>query len=90
MQQVSLAELHATLIEISAAAAVMQSEIKAILSTHPNPAALRRVFLQEVEKHTARSLALPVPDALAERIEALALQALEDIPAPRAEEANIA
>lgn len=80
MQDVSLAELHATLIEISASAAVMQSEIKALISTHPNPDALRAVFLHEVEKHTARSLALPVPDELSERIQALAARALRDMP----------
>lgn len=80
MQDVSLAELHATLIEISASAAVMQSEIKALISTHPNPGALRAIFLHEVEKHTARSLALPVPDELSERIQALAARALRDIP----------
>jgi hypothetical protein len=79
----SIAELHATLVEISASAAVMQSEIKALLSTHPNPEALRTVFLQEIEKHTARSLALPVPDELCDRIEALAQRALKDFPAAK-------
>lgn len=59
----------------------MQSEIKALLATHPNPGALRAAFLQEVEKHTARALALPVPDELCERIEALARRALHDMPA---------
>lgn len=80
MQDSSLAELHATLVEISASAAVMQAEIKALISTHPNPGALRAVFLHEVEKHTARSLALPVPDELADRIQALAAKALKDMP----------
>jgi hypothetical protein len=75
-----IAEMHATLVEISASAAVMQSEIKALLLTHPNPEALRNVFLREIEKHTARSLALPVPDELCERIEVLAQQALKDFP----------
>lgn len=81
MHGASLAELHATLVEISAAAAVMQSEIKALIATHPNPGALRSVFLHEVEKHTARSLALPVPDELSDRILALAEKALRDMPA---------
>lgn len=81
MDREAIADLHATLVEISASAAVMQSEIKALLSTHPNPEALRTVFLREVEKHTARSLALPVPDELCERIEALAQRALKDFPA---------
>lgn len=58
----------------------MQSEIKALMATHPNPEALRTVFLQEIEKHTARSLALPVPDELCDRIQALAQRALKDIP----------
>lgn len=80
MQDFSPAELHATLVEISASAAVMQSQIKALISTHPDPAALRSVFLHEIEKHTARSLALPVPDELAERIQALAQKALRDLP----------
>lgn len=79
----SLADLHATLVEISASAAVMQSEIKALLSTHPNPDALRTVFLQEIEKHTARSLALAVPDELCDRIQALAQRALKDFPAQK-------
>lgn len=79
MKDTSVAELRDTLVEISAAVAVMQSEIKAVISTHPNPAALRRVFLHEVEKHTARSLALPVPDSLSERIQALAERALKDM-----------
>lgn len=77
----AIADLHATLVEISASAAVMQSEIKALMATHPNPGALRTVFLQEIEKHTARSLALPVPDELCDRIQALAQRALKDIPA---------
>lgn len=80
MPDVSLAELHATLIDIAASAAVMQSEIKALISTHPNPEALRSVFLQEIEKHTVRALALPVPEALLEGIEALAKRALKDMP----------
>lgn len=80
MQDESLAELHATLVEISASAAVMQAEIKALISTHPDPGALRTVFLEEVEKHMARSLALPVPDSLSERIESLAQRALKDMP----------
>lgn len=78
-----LADLHATLVEISASAAVMQSEIKALMASHPNPGALRTAFLEEVEKHTARSLALPVPDELCDRIQALAAQALKDMPAPQ-------
>lgn len=82
MKDVSAAELRDTLVEISAAVAIMQSEVKALISTHPNPAALREVFLHEVEKHTARSLALPVPDALCERIQALAERALKDMPVP--------
>lgn len=81
MNNVSAAELRDTLVEISAAVAVLQSEIKAVISTHPNPSALRKVFLHEVEKHTARSLALAVPDALSERIQALAQLALKDMPA---------
>lgn len=81
MQDESLAELHATLIEISASAAIMQAEIKALIATHPNPAALRAVFLNEVERHTARSLALPVPDELCERIQVLAERALKNMPA---------
>lgn len=80
MDEVSLTELRATLLEISAVAAVMQSEIRALLSTHPNPGALRAVFLQEIERHIARSLALAVPDELAERIQALADKALKDMP----------
>lgn len=80
MQGVSLAELHATLVEISAAAAVMQSEIKALIATHPDPGALRAVFLHEVERHTARALAMPVPDELSDRILALAEKALKDMP----------
>lgn len=79
MDDFSLTELRAALIELSAAAAVMQSEIKALVSTHPNPGALRSVFLQEVEKHTARSLGLAVPDELAERIQALAMRALKEM-----------
>lgn len=75
-----LADLHATLVEISASAAVMQSEIKALMATHPNPGALRTAFLDEVEKHTARSLALPVPDELCDRIQALAQLALKHMP----------
>ena len=79
MDDVSLTELRATLIEISASAAVMQSEIRALVSTHPNPGMLRLIFLQEIEKHTARSLALAVPDELSERIQALASRALSDM-----------
>lgn len=75
-----LADLHATLVEISASAAVMQSEIKALMATHPNPGALRTAFLDEVEKHTARALALPVPDELCDRIQMLAQRALKDMP----------
>lgn len=77
-----LADLHATLVEISASAAVMQSEIKALMATHPNPGALRTAFLDEVEKHTARALALPVPDELCDRIQMLAQRALKDMPEP--------
>lgn len=77
-----LADLHATLVEISASAAVMQSEIKALMATHPNPGTLRTAFLEEVEKHTARSLALPVPDELCDRIQVLAQRALRDMPEP--------
>jgi len=80
MQDEPLAELHATLVEISASAAVMQAQIKALVSTHPDPGALRAVFLEEIEKHMARSLALPVPDMLPERIETLARRALKDMP----------
>jgi hypothetical protein len=76
----ALTDLHATLVEISASAAVMQSEIKALMATHPNPGALRTAFLDEVEKHMARSLALPVPDELCDRIQALAQRALKDMP----------
>ncbi|HZX32805.1 MAG TPA: hypothetical protein VFF03_15755 [Rhodocyclaceae bacterium] len=76
----ALADLHATLVEISASAAVMQSEIKALMATHPNPEALRTAFLEEIEKHTARALALPVPDELCDRIQALAQRALKDMP----------
>jgi hypothetical protein len=76
----ALADLQTTLVEISASAAVMQSEIKAIMATHPNPGALRTAFLAEIEKHTARSLALAVPDELSERIQALAQRALRDMP----------
>ena len=79
MDDVSLTELRASLIEISASAAVMQSEIRALVSTHPNLGALRTVFLQEIEKHTARSLALAVPDELSERIQALARRALKEM-----------
>lgn len=79
MDDLSLTELRATLIELSAATAVMQAEIRAVMSTHPNPGALRSAFLQEVEKHTARSLAMAVPDELSERIEALAQRALNDM-----------
>ena len=80
MHPVSLAELHATLVEISASAAIMQAEIKALIATHPDPGALRKIFQLEVEKHTARSLALPVPDELAERIQALAAKVLQGMP----------
>lgn len=92
MQGVSLAELQATLVEISASAAVMQSEIKALIATHPNPGALRGVFLHEVEKHTARALGLAVPDELSDRILALAEKALRDMPGtePRLAPAKIA
>jgi hypothetical protein len=76
----ALADLNATLVEISASAAVMQSEIKALMATHPNPGALRTAFLEEIEKHTARSLALPVPDELCDRIQTLAQRALNDMP----------
>jgi len=57
----------------------MQSEIRALISTHPDPGRLRAAFLHEVEKHTARALALPVPDALCDRIEALANCAMKDM-----------
>lgn len=90
MDDVSMAELRATLIEISASAAVMQSEIKALLSTHPNPGALRSVFLQEIEKHTARSLGLAVPDELSERIQALAGKALKDMTGGDLQQAAVA
>lgn len=80
MDDISLSEMRATLIELSAAAAVMQSEIRALTATHPDPAALRAVFAQEIEKHTARSLAMAVPDQLCERIQALAGRALKDMP----------
>lgn len=79
MDDLSLTELRATLIEISASAAVMQAEIRALVSTHPNLGALRSVFLQEIEKHTARSLALAVPDELPERIQTLAGKALKEM-----------
>lgn len=74
------ADLQSTLVEISATAAVMQAGIRALMATHPDPCALRNTFLQEVEKHTARVLALAVPDMLCDRIEALALRALNDMP----------
>ncbi len=80
MQSVSSVELRATLVELSAAVAVMQSELKALMSTHPDPAAVRAVFLREIEKNTARSLALPVPDELSERIQALARRVLSEMP----------
>lgn len=79
VDDLSLTELRATLIEISASAAVMQAEIRALVSTHPNLGALRSVFLQEIEKHTARSLALAVPDELPERIQTLAGKALKEM-----------
>lgn len=79
MNDASLTELRATLIEISASAAVMQSEIIALVSTHPNPGALRSVFLQEIERHTARSLGMAVPDELSERIQVLAGRALKEM-----------
>lgn len=81
MKDISAAELHATLVEISAAAAVLQAQVKALVATHPDPAGLRQVFLHEVEKHMARSLALPVPDALSDRIQTLAGRALKDMEA---------
>lgn len=76
----ALADLQLTLVEISASAAVMQSEIRALMNTHPNPAGLRAAFLEEIERHTARSLALAVPDELCERIQALAQRALKEMP----------
>lgn len=79
MTAISAAELHITLVEISAAAAVLQAQVKALIATHPDAAGLRDVFLQEVEKHMARSLALPVPDELSDRIQALAGRALKDM-----------
>lgn len=84
MNELSMAELQATLVEFSAAAAVLQSQVKALVATHPDPAALRGVFLHEVEKHTARSLALPVPDQLVDRIQTLAGRVLKDMHAAEA------
>lgn len=74
-----LAELQATLVEISASAAVMQAEIAALIATHPDPVQLRGAFLQEIEKQTARALGLAVPDALCERIEVLAGRAAKEM-----------
>ncbi len=86
----AIADLHATLVEISASAAVMQSEIKALMATHPNPGLLRGAFLHEIETHTARALGLAVPDELCDRIQALAQRALRDMPqALHAEEAPV-
>ncbi len=74
-------ELQSTLIDLVALHTIAAAQIKALIATHPNRPALRDFFVGEVERHTARSLGMAVPDELAERIQALALKALQDIDA---------
>lgn len=74
-------ELQATLIEMVAMQTIVAAQIKALIATHPNRSALRDFFAHEVERHTARSLGMAVPDEMAERIQDLALKALRDIEA---------
>jgi hypothetical protein len=74
-------EQQTTIVEMIAMQTIVAAQIKALIATHPDRNALRGFFASEVERHTARSLGMAVPDALAERIQALALKAFQDIDA---------